>query len=113
MTTKTTTTHTNSTQKHPESAFGAGLAFVAFLLTGAMPSVVFGGYMGLMLSNVLFGADQTSLLVTRFMTGGGMVLGVVATMSLYLVVGAVLGSAAGAAYRKVTAQAVESETAHN
>ncbi len=92
----------NHTPRNPESAFGAGLAFVAFLLTGALPSVVYGGYMGMMLSNVLFGQDGASLFVARFMTGGGMILGVVATMSLYLVIGAVLGSAVGAAYRKAT-----------
>ena len=74
--------------------FGAGIAFVAFMLTGAVPALVYGGYMGLMLSSVLVGSAQpvdTHLLWSRMLTGGGMVLGCVATLLLYVIVGAFMG----------------------
>jgi len=79
--------------------FGAAVAFVLFLLTGAVPALVYGGYMGLMLSGVLFGHGNDQLFWSRLVTGGGMVLGCVATLFLYLVVGAFLGNAVGAVVR--------------
>lgn len=95
-------------RKHSSSTLvGAGVAFVAFLLTGAVPALVYGGYMGLMLSGVLFGHDANEMLAARIVTGGGMVLGLIATMFLYLVIGAFFGSVAGVALRRVTPQATE------
>ena len=84
--------------------FGAGIAFVAFLLTGAIPALVYGGYMGLMLSGVLFGHGGDQLIWSRLVTGGGMVLGCVATLFLYLVVGAFLGSMVGATARRLSVE---------
>ncbi len=107
-----TTTHTNSTQ-HSETFFGAGIAFVAFLLTGAMPAVVYGGYTGLILSNIFFGSVETALTASRWMTGAGMVVGVLATLSLYLVIGAGLGAAVGARRKAaVHAAATHRDAAH-
>lgn len=85
---------------HTAARFGAAVAFVAFLLTGAVPALVYGGYMGLMLSGVLFGHGNDDLLWSRLVTGGGMVLGCVATLFLYLVLGAFLGTALGAVVRR-------------
>jgi hypothetical protein len=86
---------------------GAGVAFVAFLLTGAVPALVYGGYMGLMLSGVLFGHDANEMLAARVVTGGGMVLGLIATLVLYLVIGAFFGSVAGVALRRLSPQGEE------
>lgn len=95
----------------PETWFGAGVAFIAFLLTGAVPALVYGGYMGLMTANVLFGHPADPQLVTRLMAGGGMALGFVATLFLYLVLGAALGTGVGALVRGVTRAPEEKEAA--
>ncbi len=83
-----------------ETWFGAGVAFVAFLLTGAVPALVYGGYMGLMTANILFGHPVEPPLLLRAMAGGGMALGFVATMFLYVVVGAAIGEGFAALVRK-------------
>lgn len=108
---KTTTRSTRNTRKsNTESWFGAGLAFVAFLFSGAIPAIVYGGYLGLILSNIIFGRIGDAMLATRCMTGAGMLVGLVATLSLYLLLGAGLGRAVGAAYRKFAP--VEAPAAH-
>ena len=101
---KTSTSHSR------ESYLGAGLAFVAYLFAGLVPSLVYGGYMGLMLSGVLFGHDNTEHLASRLTVGGGMILGCVATLFLFLVLGAFVGNMVGAALRRAV-PAPEGETA--
>ena len=91
---KTSTSHSR------ESYLGAGLAFVAYLFAGLVPSLVYGGYMGLMLSGVLFGHDASENMASRFVVGGGMILGCVATLFLFLVLGAFVGNMVGAALRR-------------
>ena len=77
-----------------------------------MPSLVYGGYMGLMLSGVLFGHDNTEHLASRLTVGGGMILGCVATLFLFLVLGAFVGNMVGAVLRRaVPAEANPEETA--
>lgn len=70
---------------------GAILALLLFFVTGFVPSLVYGGYMGMILSNVLFGV--TSVFLTRLMIGGGMILGFLATLFLYLVLGTLVYAA--------------------
>ena len=96
-------------QNSKASLLGAAAAFVAFLVTGLVPALVYGGYMGLMLAGALFGHGKSDLLASRLLTGGGMVLGTVATLSLYLVVGALVGHAVGAAVRRAAPAMPESE----
>ena len=92
-----------SLHHHPPEAWtGAGLAFIAFVLTAALPALVYGGYMGLVMGGALFGRPIEPTWLLRVMTGGGMLLGFVATLSLFLVVGATVGTGVGAAVRKVT-----------
>lgn len=103
---KTSTSHSR------ESYLGAGIAFVAYLVAGLVPSLVYGGYMGLMLSGVLFGHDNSEHLAARLTVGGGMILGCVATLFLFLVLGAFVGNMVGAALRRaVPAQTADAETA--
>lgn len=97
------TKHTNPT------LYGAVVAFVVFLLTGAVPALVYGGYMGLMMSGLLIGPEAT--LMARVITGGGMVLGFVATMFLYLVLGALLGAGFGLAFPARSKTTPETHTA--
>lgn len=104
---KTATSHSNS------SYLGAATAFVLFLVTGLVPALVYGGYMGLMLSTVLFGHENSAMLATRLVTGGGMILGTVATLFLYLVVGAFVGNMVGAALRRVESARQPAEPVEN
>jgi hypothetical protein len=79
---------------------GSGIAFVLFLLTGAVPSLVYGGYAGLMVGSALFGHGTSEQLGTRIVTGSGMVVGLLLTLGLFLTIGAVVGRAVGAALRR-------------
>ncbi|MCB9536853.1 MAG: hypothetical protein H6704_11425 [Myxococcales bacterium] len=89
-------------KRWPEAWFGAAVALVAYLLTGFVPAMVYGGYMGLMTTRILFGTQPDESLLVRAMAGGGMALAVVATLFLYLVLGAAIFSGAGALMRVVT-----------
>lgn len=79
---------------------GSGVAFVTFLLTGAVPSLVYGGYVGLIAGSAIFGHGTSDHLGTRLLTGSGMVLGLVLTLFVYLTVGALVGHFVGAALRR-------------
>jgi hypothetical protein len=94
-----TTEHAVASPKERDmgARIGAIVAGVAFLFIGALPAVLFGGYAGLMLGKAMFGGAES--LAVRIVTGGGMVLGLAAVLSLFLVVGAALGSALGRAVR--------------
>ena len=80
---------------------GAAVAFIAFLVVGAIPGLLYGGYLGLIMGNALFGHATEISLVARMMTGGGMLLGFFAVMSVFLVAGGVLGTVFGAGLEKV------------
>jgi hypothetical protein len=92
-------THTSPT------LVGSGIAFVLFLLTGAVPSLVYGGYAGLMVGSALFGHGTSEQLGTRIATGSGMVVGFLLTLGLFLTVGALVGRVVGTAMRRRAAAA--------
>jgi len=73
---------------------GAAVGFLAFLVLGAVPGLLYGGYLGLMMGNVLVGGAGASLLA-RMTTGGGMLLGFFAVGSVFTVAGALLGTLFG------------------
>lgn len=75
------------------SYIGAAVGFVAFLVLGAIPGILFGGYAGLALSGVLFGVPVESTIVAQIITFGGMALGLLASFSLFVVLGALAGTA--------------------
>lgn len=80
---------------------GAGLGMLAFLLIGAVPGVLYGGYMGLVMTEALFGhVDEVSMLA-RAVTGGGMVLGVLSSLFLFLVAGAFGGTLVGLPFARL------------
>ena len=78
------------------TAIGSGLGFLGFVAVGAVPSLLYGGYMGLTLAAVLFGTPVDVSGLSSVMVFGGMFLGFVAVLSFFLVVGAFLGTLAGA-----------------
>ena len=94
-------TTATSSKTHNSVLVGAAVAFIAFLVVGAIPGLLYGGYLGLMMGNALFGHTTEISLVARMMTGGGMLLGFFAVMSVFLVGGAVVGTAVGAGVEKV------------
>ncbi len=87
-----------STRKHYlflPTYIGAGLGFIAYLVIGAVPGLLYGGYMGLAMSGVLFGAPVESTLAAKAVTFGGMLLGLAASFCFFLVMGALGGTAVG------------------
>ena len=83
---------------------GAAVGFLVFLVVGAIPALLYGGYLGLMMANALFGSTGDLSLAARMMTGGGMLLGFFAVNGLFLVAGGVLGTVFGAGMAKVSVQ---------
>ncbi|MBI5495487.1 MAG: hypothetical protein HY904_10725 [Deltaproteobacteria bacterium] len=70
---------------------GAALGFLGFLAVGALPSSLFGAYIGMFFANVLLGLSVETSIAAKVITGGGMLLGFTAAMALFVVAGAVLG----------------------
>jgi hypothetical protein len=92
-----TTTSNSATRTF--GLIGAGVGLAAFLAVGLLPSILYGGYAGVMLASGIFGAPVDASLAVRALIVAGMVLGVTATASLFAVAGAVAGSAVAALTR--------------
>lgn len=86
---------------------GAGVSFIAYVLVGAVPGLLYGGYMGLMMSNALFGNAGTPTLIDRVVTGGGMALGLFATLFFFLVLGAFIGTVVGLPFAPILRRMAE------
>ena len=80
---------------------GAGLGFIAYVIAGAVPGLLYGGYMGLAMSGVLFGAPVEATMAAKAITFGGMLLGLAASFAFFLVFGALLGTGAGLPFARV------------
>lgn len=78
MTTKTVTT------------VGAVIGLLAFLCVGLLPSMLYGGFAGVMLASGL----SLGPVVMKFMIVFGCTLGATAVGFLFMVLGAILGAAA-------------------
>lgn len=72
---------------------GAGLGLAVFLAVALLPALLYGGYAGVMLATGIFGAPVKATLLVRGLIVFGMVLGVTAVASLFVVAGAVAGAA--------------------
>jgi hypothetical protein len=83
------------TKKTP-TLVGAAVGLALFLAIALLPSLLYGGYAGLLLAGGIFGTPVEPTLLPRALIVFGMVLGVVAVGSLFAVVGAVAGTAVGA-----------------
>src|SRR5690606_35943648 len=90
-----------STRELLPTTLGASVGFVAFVAVGAVPGLFYGGYAGLALPAALFGTPVEPGFWTQLVTFGGMALGLVASLSLFLVIGAVFGTLTGAIIRGV------------
>jgi hypothetical protein len=78
---------------------GAGIGLAVFLSVALLPSLLYGGYAGVMLAGGIFGTPVSASLMARAIIVFGMVVGVVAVGSLFGLAGAAAGSAASALLR--------------
>ena len=70
---------------------GAGFGLVLFLALALLPSMLYGGYAGLLLANGIMNTTQPTL-ITKAFVFFGMALGCAGVASLFAVCGAVCGS---------------------
>ncbi|MBI5609993.1 MAG: hypothetical protein HY902_14055 [Deltaproteobacteria bacterium] len=89
---------------------GAATAFIAFLFVGAVPGVLYGGFMGMSMAKVLFGVAGDGTWLSRAVVGGGMGLGLAATLFFFVVAGAVAGTLAGLPFAPVLRRMAEPAT---
>lgn len=83
------------------SLIGAGLGLALFLAVGLLPSLLYGGYAGVLLAGGIFGTPVGATFLVRALVVFGMVLGVAGVGSLFAVSGAAAGAAVGALTRAV------------
>ena len=77
------------------ATFVGGIAgLVGYLALGRLPSIVYGGYAGVTLAAALFGTPIDASWMARGVVVFGMVIGLLATASLFVVIGAALGAGA-------------------
>jgi hypothetical protein len=74
---------------------GAGLGLVAFLAVGLLPTILYGGYAGVLLASAVSGAPVAASFAVRALIVVGMVVGVTSVAALFAVAGAVAGTAVG------------------
>ncbi len=84
------------TNKKIPAVVGAGIGLAVFLSVALLPSVLYGGYAGVLLAGGLFGTPVAANLLARATIVFGMILGVTAVGSLFALAGAAAGSAASA-----------------
>jgi len=72
---------------------GAGIGLALFLAFALLPSLLYGGYAGVLLASAIFGSPISSTLAVRAVIVFGMVFGVTVVGALFAVAGAVLGAA--------------------
>jgi hypothetical protein len=83
------------------SILGAGLGLLIFVFVGLLPSMLYGGYAGVLLATGIFGSPLTGAFLERSIIVFGSVLGVTAVAALFAVAGAAAGAAVGALLRVV------------
>ena len=72
---------------------GAAAGLALFLGVALLPALLYGGYAGVLLASGIFGAPVKATLLVRGLIVFGMVLGVTAIASLFVVAGAAAGAA--------------------
>lgn len=89
---------------------GAGVGLALFLAVALLPSLLYGGYAGVMLAGGIFGTPVTASFAAKALIVFGMVLGVTAVGSLFAVAGAAAGAAIGALVRLTPASTAKKAT---
>ena len=75
---------------------GAAVGLALFLALALLPSLLYGGYAGVLLAGGIFGTPVKATLAVRALIVFGMVLGVSGVGALFAVGGAAAGAAVGA-----------------
>lgn len=75
------------------SLIGAAVGFAAFLTVALMPSLLYGGYAGLLLAGGVFEAPLPPSFAMRALIALGMAMGAAGAGSLFTVGGAAAGAA--------------------
>ena len=88
-------TATTKLSKTP-ALVGAAIGLVAFLALALLPSLLYGGYAGVMLASAILGAPVGAGGVAGVLIVAGMVLAVVLVGALFALAGAAAGAAVGA-----------------
>ena len=103
-----------TTQTKPQNKnfalVGAGVGLVTFLAVALLPSILYGGYAGLLLAGGIVGTPVQATFLVRALIVFGMVLGATGVGALFTVGGAVVGAAI-ATLTGVPAKKVESRGA--
>jgi hypothetical protein len=74
---------------------GAAAGLTLFLPVALLPSLLYGGYAGVLLAGGIFGTPIPTHLAARALVVFGMVLGVTSVAALFAVAGAAAGAAVG------------------
>jgi hypothetical protein len=90
------TTGENEMPSKLPALIGAGIALLAFLFIGLLPSLTYGGYAGVLLAKGIFGAPLQGAFLENALIVFGAVLGVTGVAALFAVTGAAGGAAIGA-----------------
>jgi hypothetical protein len=91
-----------TTRKNTSKTFtliGAGIGLALFLAIGLLPSILYGGYAGVLLAGGLFGTPVEGTFLVRALIAAGIVFGVASCASLFSALGAVAGAALAALTR--------------
>jgi hypothetical protein len=72
---------------------GAAIGLAVFLALGLLPTLLYGGYAGVLLAGAIAGVPVTATFPVRALIVCGMVLGVVGVGGLFTVAGAAAGAA--------------------
>ena len=86
---------------------GAVLGFALFLGVGLLPSIMYGGYAGLLLAGGIFGTPVPATILARGLVAFGMLLGVFATAAVFAVAGAAAASVIGTVVAAATREEAE------
>ncbi|MHB8877937.1 MAG: hypothetical protein ACYC8T_29940 [Myxococcaceae bacterium] len=90
-------------RKHNKASLvGVALGLLIFLTMALLPSLVYGGYAGLLLAGGIFGTPVEPSVLARGLVAFGMILGVVAVASIFAVGGAALGALVGSLFEKAS-----------
>ncbi len=89
---------------------GAAVGLALFLAVALLPSLLYGGYAGVLLAGGIFGTPVKATILVRALVVFGMVLGVLGVSSLFAVGGAAAGAAVGALTRVAVPKAKEQES---
>jgi hypothetical protein len=89
---------------------GAGIGFAAFLVLGIVPGMLYGGYAGLAMAGNILGSPVEPTFLAKGITVGGIIFGTLASLFLFLVVGAFCGTIVGLVFRPVLA--IQARHAH-